>query len=121
MTARHCIALFVGAAVWTGAFTAECEQSSAACPKGLDCSHPGPPCLEDEPCFRWSTMGNHQRGVTILQRNGGSHFAIVGSCRYRHLWQAGKVPYSVRVDGARVPLNPRVPGDGWARQKGCER
>lgn len=108
--------------IFAAALTLSLANSSraSACPAGLDCSHPNDgQCLEDEPCFDWTQDGNGARGVKVLQRNGGSHWTVVGTCRYQTLWYHGRIPYRVTVDGQRVHFNDRLKGDHYARRYGC--
>jgi hypothetical protein len=59
-------------------------------------------CAEDQPCFSWSTMGDHRRGVTI-----DGHTRVVGPCAFQRLvYERG---ITVR------PLH----GDGYALRYGC--
>lgn len=75
---------------------------TAACSRGLDCSHPEPPCFEDEPCWRWPTMGNHRRGVVTM--NGTP--LVVTVRRFCRLYLHGNLD--------RYPFNPDSrPGDGF--------
>lgn len=68
-----------------------------------------PACQEDAPCWRWPTMGDHKRGVFIAQRHGTRH-AVVGPCRFARLAKSG------RLDST----TPRLRGDGWAINHGCD-
>lgn len=46
------------------------------------------PCLEDQPCWSWSQMGNHKRGIVTVWGNP----AVVGPCGfYRHYVKARSV------------------------------
>lgn len=46
-------------------------------------------CVEDDPCFTWSTMGNHRRGVRTLD----GRKLVVGVCRFKRLAAAGRLAY----------------------------
>ena len=58
-----------------------------------------PDCHEDEPCWVWSKIGNHKRGVTVAGK-----LRVVGPCQYAKLAHAG------RLDKSTVTLR----GDVWA-------
>jgi hypothetical protein len=90
-----------------------CPPGNAKLPRSqrLDCSHPEPPCLEDEPCWRWPLMGNGMRGLVSLHGTP----LTVGPCRYRRMYARAK-----RLHMAYL-LGPALPGDSWARRHGCER
>jgi len=60
-------------------------------------------CHEDQPCWSWSTMGNHKRGVTV---NGVRR--VVGPCQFAKLVARKTVTYR--------PMR----GDRWAINHGCE-
>lgn len=62
------------------------------------------PCAEDDQCWRWSSMGNHMRGVLIRGER-----RPVSACTYRKLVLAGIVKRSDE------PLR----GDAWAIAHGC--
>ena len=66
------------------------------------------PCLEDEPCWSWSTMGNHKRAV----KTDGGRLLVVGPCRFRRLDKAGLIDWARTGD---------MNGDSWARKNGCKR
>ncbi len=76
-------------------------------------------CAEDQACWNWATMGNHQRGVKVLTfHSDGSVTSarkVVGVCRYNHLWADGRVPYSILVNGEGVKFNRWMRGDEFAR------
>lgn len=59
-------------------------------------------CAEDAPCWSWSTMGDHARGVTLKD---GRH-VVVRPCRFAQLDRAK------RIDWQRTP---RLKGDAVAR------
>jgi hypothetical protein len=63
-----------------------------------------PRCAEDAPCWAWSTMGNHLRGIVL---DSGRRI-VVGPCRFVRLDAGG------RIDWTRTP---RLKGDG----RGCGR
>lgn len=63
-------------------------------------------CMEDQPCWTWSKMGNHKRGVTTA----GGKLLVVGPCRFATLY----------VKGA-LADTPRMRGDWWAIHHGCSR
>lgn len=65
------------------------------------------PCAEDAPCWHWSTMGNHRRGIVTVH----ARRVIVGPCRFARYWRTG------RIDRTRTPT---LRGDGWARRHGCD-
>ena len=64
-------------------------------------------CLEDEPCWRWSTMGNRKRGI-ISVRSGRR--VIVGPCRFARMRMRGA------IDWRRTP---HIRGDLYAIRYGC--
>ena len=64
------------------------------------------PCMEDEPCWTWSRMGNRTRGVVTRYGNP----LVVGPCRFARMHRAH------RLD----PHNERMRGDAWAIVHGCE-
>lgn len=80
-------------------------------------------CMEDQPCWSWSTMGNHKRGIYLSnprairslferRRNravftADKHRIVVGPCGYALL------PGYIRQ------ANPRLRGDWWALRHGC--
>jgi hypothetical protein len=68
-----------------------------------------PDCYEDQPCFVWSKIGNHKRGVNVWQ-GGIVVTRVVGPCTYAKLY------YAKRIDSTTVKLR----GDWWARHHGCE-
>lgn len=41
-------------------------------------------CQEDAPCWVWSTMGNHRRGIDTVD---GARGVIVGPCRFARLYR----------------------------------
>jgi len=57
------------------------------------------PCYEDQPCWAWSKMGNHKRGVNVAGK-----VRIVGPCQY------AKLAHAKRLDSNNV----RLRGDVWA-------
>lgn len=75
-------------------------------------------CQEDEPCWSWSTMGNHHRGIVTLHGNR----RVVGPCAFQRLYRTHHIAYSVRV-GGKVYRNmlERMRGDAWALAHGCDR
>lgn len=73
------------------------------------------PCMEDAPCWTWSRMGNHQRGVVTTHGTP----LVVGPCRFARLYRAHVIRYSVTLDGVRYPLMDRLRGDAWALRHGC--
>lgn len=72
-------------------------------------------CAEDAPCWSWSTMGNHRRGVVTLHGN----VRIVGPCTFARWMHTGRIAYSVRVDGHTYRTLERMRGDAWAIRYGC--
>ena len=76
-----------------------------------------PTCAEDAPCWVWSRMGNHRRGIVTLSGN----VRVVGPCAFQRLWRGGHIRYSVRV-GGKVYRNmlERMRGDAWAIAHGCD-
>lgn len=89
---------------------AYCPPGNASLPRDqrLDCSHPEPPCFEDEPCWRWPTMGNRMRGVVTMH---GTPLIVTARrfCRlyaHRNLDRYPFNPAAERGDGW-------LPGDGW--------
>ena len=69
------------------------------------------PCLEDEDCWRWPTMGNLQRGVVLNTPKGEpKRSAVLEPCEFAF--------YDFRgwIDWKRTP---RLPGDQFARAHGC--
>ena len=64
-----------------------------------------PVCMEDQPCWTWSTMGNRERGVFIV---GRAHRVIVNPCTFRRV--------HARIDWTRtLPMR----GDYVARTTRC--
>jgi hypothetical protein len=57
-------------------------------------------CLEDEPCYRWDTMGNHRRGVFVIGRRAR---IVVSTCGYARV--------HARIDWTRTT---HVRGDYYA-------
>lgn len=47
-------------------------------------------CQEDMPCWNWSFMGDHRRG--IVTRAGGRH--VVSPCKFQRLMRAGRIDYA---------------------------
>jgi len=93
------VAKTAGKTVFCVAFMAVClkaDQGVAATPAR---------CQEDQPCWTWSTMGNHHRGVILA--NGGH--VVVGPCQFSRLYRAGKF----KLDGQRLK------GDWSAINYGC--
>lgn len=70
-------------------------------------AHHGGYCAEDEPCWRWPTMGNLQRGVYLYERK---RVRIVDACDFA--W----FDFRARIDWSRTR---HLPGDGFARRHGC--
>lgn len=70
-------------------------------------AHAAPTCMEDMPCWTWSTMGNHDRGVTL--RNGTR--VVVGPCAY------ARARHAHTIDMKRTP---KLRGDAWAMAHGCD-
>jgi hypothetical protein len=70
-------------------------------------AHAGAPakCQEDAPCFTWSTMGNHKRGIATVD---GAWRRIVGPCEFARLYRY--------IDWSRTP---HLRGDATARRTGC--
>ncbi len=64
-------------------------------------------CLEDQPCWSWSTMGNLSRGVFV---HGRKSVRVVEPCRFAALDFHGKIDWT---------RTPRLKGDGFARKHGC--
>jgi hypothetical protein len=56
-------------------------------------------CHEDEPCWVWSKVGNHKRGVIVAGK-----LRVVGPCQF------AKLGHAKRIDSA----TPRLRGDVWA-------
>jgi hypothetical protein len=74
-------------------------------------------CTEDMPCWTWSKMGNHKRGIVTLYGNE----RVVGPCEFRRLWETGHIRYVVHVDGHRYGgMLQRMRGDWYAIEHGCE-
>lgn len=69
----------------------------------------GATCYEDEPCFRWSTMGNHQRGWVAVK--GDRHRHVVNTCQFAAL------NFNHMIDWKRTP---HLHGDRWAIKHGCD-
>lgn len=67
-------------------------------------------CQEDAPCWVWSRMGDHKRGVVDLRTNA---LVVVGPCAFRRLWMHGNARLWSQAD--------RMRGDWWAIHHGCER
>lgn len=67
------------------------------------------PCLEDQACWTWPTMGNRRRGVYV---KGRTAIVIVGPCRFQRLVRAHRIDW----EGTEV-----IRGDWWATRHGCER
>jgi len=65
-------------------------------------------CVEDMPCWSWSTMGNRKRGIVTVYGTP----KVVGPCGYRRVWE--RTPRSMRG-----LLGPTLKGDRWARRHGC--
>ena len=72
-------------------------------------------CHEDESCFRWTTMGNGQRGVWVKARairvgkqhpDGKRRHRVVTVCQFARLQR----------DGLLDSRTERLPGDGSARR-----
>ena len=80
-----------------------------ALPGAASAAVPEADCYEDQPCFVWSKIGNHKRGLNIWKR-GIVVFRVVGPCTYAKLY------YSHRIDSS----NDKLRGDWWARHHGCE-
>jgi hypothetical protein len=66
----------------------------------------GKACLEDQPCFRWSNMGNGARGVTLTS---GRH-VVVSVCRFQRLDHRGRIDWQA---------TPHLKGDSYARRAAC--
>lgn len=60
-------------------------------------------CVEDAPCWTWSKMGNHKRGIVTAYGTP----KIVGPSGYRRIWF--DTPRSMRH-----LLGPKMKGDAWA-------
>lgn len=70
-------------------------------------------CMEDQPCFTWSTMGNLDRGVYV-RTEGGQRVrrrVVVDPCTFAWL------SFNGRIDWRRTP---HLRGDGFARKHGCD-
>lgn len=62
-------------------------------------------CVEDMPCWTWSTMGNHKRGVV----SDAGRRVVVGPCRFTRMARRGTLDSST----------PHLRGDRWALRHGC--
>lgn len=62
-----------------------------------------PRCYEDQPCWAWSKMGNHKRGIVL--KNGRR--AVVGVQRFKRLDSKRRIDWTA---------TPRLRGDWTARQ-----
>lgn len=65
-----------------------------------------PVCMEDQPCYRWDTMGNRSRGIFVI---GQRSRVIVSTCGYARL--------HARIDWQRTY---HVRGDYVALRRGCK-
>lgn len=63
-------------------------------------------CTEDMPCWSWSTMGNHRRG--IVSKFGNRR--VVAPCQFARLAREGMIDWK---------SSGRMRGDGWAMRHGC--
>ena len=73
---------------------------------------PNPRCFEDEPCWRWSTMGDLQRGVVLNTPKGEpKRRAVLDPCEF------GFYDHMGWIDWQRTP---RLRGDAFARRHGCD-
>ena len=72
-------------------------------------------CYEDQPCWKWTDMGNGKRGVVTLYGN----YRIVGKCGFQRLWNRGLIRYKVHYGGKVYKTLQRLPGDGDARRAYC--
>jgi hypothetical protein len=61
-------------------------------------------CMEDEPCWKWSRMGNRKRGVVLDGR-----LVIVGRCRFARLVFNDRLKF-----GNGETETTQLPGDGYA-------
>jgi hypothetical protein len=70
-------------------------------------------CMEDQPCWQWSTMGNLDRGVYVRTEDTGRpvrRIVVVDPCTFAWLSFHG------RIDWRRTR---HLRGDGFARRYGC--
>jgi hypothetical protein len=67
----------------------------------------GNACMEDNPCWNWAKMGNHRRGVVLLD---GTPMVVL-PCGFNRLWAIGAIRH--RLDGYK--MNDRLRGDRFAR------
>jgi hypothetical protein len=69
-------------------------------------------CMEDDPCWSWSTMGNLDRGVYVRGETGKvvRRRVVVDPCTFAWL------SFNGRIDWRRTP---HLRGDQFARKHGC--
>lgn len=65
-------------------------------------------CAEDDPCWNWAKMGNHRRGVILLDGTP----KVVGPCGFNRLWAHGAIRYRLSTN---TNLLTRLKGDKFAR------
>lgn len=72
---------------------------------------PAPFCAEDNPCWNWAKMGNHKRGVVLVDGTP----KIVGPCGFNRLWAHGAIRHFLVVDGHAYKSMSKLKGDTFAR------
>lgn len=72
-----------------------------------DVAGASPRCVEDDPCWSWSTMGNLMRGVVMV----GGRVVVVDPCRFAYADHVGNIDWT---------RTRRLFGDGFARRHGCD-
>lgn len=63
-------------------------------------------CQEDEPCWNWAKMGNHQRGITTV----GGRRVIVGPCKFQRFDRQRRIDWTATA---------HLRGDRAARNRDC--
>lgn len=99
MTRR--LAAAIGALGALGAIYLALAFAPAAVAAPYGATSTAPICMEDRPCWRWRTMGNHRRGVWTI---GGRHL-VVGPAGFDRLNRAFRIDWTrsvkLRGDGTR--------------------